>query len=180
VPETKTKLLSQLKTQTQKLNRQRTQDSHKYWLKLRGQVKPIELLRSLLRGSLRLAVSLLSAHTAKANQQGLRTTPNKVKIWLELEDPQIAAAAKPEGEEIYWGDESGVNNQPNAPRGFAPRGETPMIKQMPKRFGSSVMSAVSNWGAHPVRGCEGSAGLGAFHSVPGAAGGLRWKGAKCL
>ncbi|WP_345735630.1 hypothetical protein, partial [Prosthecobacter algae] len=36
VPETKIKTLSQTKTQTQKRNRQRTQDSHKNWLKLRG------------------------------------------------------------------------------------------------------------------------------------------------
>ncbi|MBK8095328.1 MAG: transposase [Verrucomicrobiaceae bacterium] len=57
------------------------------------------------------------------------------------------AQAKAEGAEIYWGDQTGVNNQPNAVRGYAPRGETPEIKQMSKRFGSSMMSAVSNRGS---------------------------------
>ncbi len=73
--------------------------------------------------------------------------PKEVKEWLEQEYPQIAAQAKAEGAEIYWGDQTGVNNQPNAVRGYAPRGETPEIRQMSKRFGSSMMSAVSNRGS---------------------------------
>jgi transposase len=73
--------------------------------------------------------------------------PKEVQAWLEQKYPQIAAQAKAEGAEIYWGDQTGVNNQPNAVRGYAPRGETPEIKQMSKRFGSSMMSAVSNRGS---------------------------------
>ena len=64
------------------------------------------------------------------------------------EYPQIAAEAKGEGAENYWGDQTGVNNQPNAPpMGCAPRGQAAVIKQMSKRFGSSVMIAVSNRGS---------------------------------
>jgi hypothetical protein len=66
---------------------------------------------------------------------------------LEHEYPQIAAAAKGEGAENYLGDQTGVNNQPNAPMGCAPRGQAAVIKQMSKRFGSSVMIAVSNRGS---------------------------------
>ncbi|MBK8092739.1 MAG: IS630 family transposase [Verrucomicrobiaceae bacterium] len=73
--------------------------------------------------------------------------PKEVKAWLEQKYPQIAAQAKAEGAEVYWGDQTGVNNQPNAVRGYAPRGETPEIKQMSKRFGNSMMSAVSNRGS---------------------------------
>ena len=73
--------------------------------------------------------------------------PKEVQAWLEQKYPQIAAQAKAEGAEIYWGDQTGVNNQPNAVRGYAPRGKTPEIKQMSKRFGSSMMSAVSNRGS---------------------------------
>lgn len=83
----------------------------------------------------------------KPIKKAYEQNPKKVKEWLEQEYPQIAARAKAEGAEIYWGDQTGVNNQPNAPRGFAPRGQTPVIKQMSKRFGSSVMSAVSNRGS---------------------------------
>lgn len=83
----------------------------------------------------------------KPIKKAYEQNPRKVQAWLEQEYLQIAAQAKAEGAEIYWGDQTGVNNQPNAPRGYAPRGETPVIKQMSKRFGRSVMSAVSNRGS---------------------------------
>ena len=79
----------------------------------------------------------------KADEQN----PKKVRHWLKEEYPAIAAQAKAEGAEIYWGDQTGVNNQPNAPRGYAPRGQTPRVSQHAKRFGFSVMSAVSNRGS---------------------------------
>ena len=44
-------------------------------------------------------------------------------------------------------DQTGVNNQPNAPRGYAPKGQTPTVSQRSKRFGFSVMSAVTNRGS---------------------------------
>jgi transposase len=71
----------------------------------------------------------------------------KVKRWLKGEYPAIAAQARAEGAEIYWGDQTGVNNQPNAPRGYAPKGQTPTVSQRAKRFGFSVMSAVTNRGS---------------------------------
>ena len=83
----------------------------------------------------------------KPIKKAYEQNPKKVKAWLEQEYPQIAASAKAEGAEIDWGDQTGVNNQPIAPRGFAPRGETPVIKPKSKRFGRSVMSAVSNRGS---------------------------------
>lgn len=83
----------------------------------------------------------------KPLKKAFEQNPRKVKAWLEQEYPQIAAQAKAEGAEIYWGYQTGVNNQPNAPRGYAPRGQTPEIKQMSRRFGRSVMSAVSNRGS---------------------------------
>lgn len=79
----------------------------------------------------------------KADEQN----PKEVKRWLDERYPQIAATAKAEGAEIYWGDQTGINNQPNAPRGYAPRGRTPTVSQRSKRFGFSVMSAVTNRGS---------------------------------
>ena len=70
-----------------------------------------------------------------------------MKRWLKEEYPVIATQAKAEGAEIYWGDQTGVNNQPNAPRGCAPCGQTPTVSQRSKRFGFSVMSAVTNRGS---------------------------------
>ena len=73
--------------------------------------------------------------------------PKAVKKWLTETYPGIAAEAGVEGAEIYWGDQTGVNNQPNAPRGYAPKGQTPTVSQRSKRFGFSVMSAVPNRGS---------------------------------
>lgn len=73
--------------------------------------------------------------------------PKVVREWLAETYPLIAASAKAEGAEIFWGDQTGVNNQPNVPRGYAPRGQTPVVSQQSKRFGFSVMSAVTNKGS---------------------------------
>lgn len=73
--------------------------------------------------------------------------PKAVKKWLAETYPGIAAQARQEKAEIYWGDQTGVNNQPNAPRGYAPKGQTPTVNQRSKRFGFSVMSAVTNRGS---------------------------------
>lgn len=73
--------------------------------------------------------------------------PKAVKKWLKTTYPGIAAQARIEDAQIYWGDQTGVNNQPNAPRGYAPKGETPTVSQRSKRFGFSVMSAVTNRGS---------------------------------
>ena len=83
----------------------------------------------------------------KPIKKAYEANPKAVGRWLGEEYPAIAAQAKAEGAEIYWGDQTGVNNAPNAPRGYAPRGRTPTINQRSKRFGFSVMSAVTNKGS---------------------------------
>lgn len=83
----------------------------------------------------------------KPVKKAYEQNPKKVNRWLKEEYPAIATQAKAEGAEIYWGDQTGVNNQPNAPRGYAPRGQTPTVSQRSKRFGFSVMSAVTNRGS---------------------------------
>ena len=73
--------------------------------------------------------------------------PGKVKRWLREEYPALAAQAKADGAEIHWGDQTGVNHQPNAPRGDAPKGRIPTGNQHARRFGFSVRSAVTNRGS---------------------------------
>jgi transposase len=73
--------------------------------------------------------------------------PKAVRAWLDHTYPVLAAQAKAEGAEIFWGDQTGVNNQPNVTRGYAPQGETPAVSQQARRFGCSVMSAVTNRGS---------------------------------
>lgn len=51
-----------------------------------------------------------------------------VKKWLETDYPAIAFRAKQEKAEIHWGDETGVQTGANFIRGFAPKGETLVIR----------------------------------------------------
>ena len=50
----------------------------------------------------------------------------EVRAWLQHEYPAIAARAKAEGAEIHWADETGLSNQANYGRSFAPRRARPL------------------------------------------------------
>jgi transposase len=69
-----------------------------------------------------------------------------VQTWLDRDYPAIAARAKAEGAEIHWGDETGVSNQANYGRSFAPEGQTPVIPRPGRRFTFSMISSVTNLG----------------------------------
>ena len=69
-----------------------------------------------------------------------------IEQWLKSEYPKIALAAKKEKAEIYWGDETGVQNEPNRIRGYGPKGRTPVLKVTAKRAHISMVSAITNEG----------------------------------
>lgn len=70
----------------------------------------------------------------------------EVKAWLEEEYPTIQAQAKTEDAEIYWGDETGLRNDCQHERGYAPKGKTPVIRLNAKRESINMISAVTNQG----------------------------------
>lgn len=72
--------------------------------------------------------------------------PKKVQKWLDETYPAIEAQAKQEGAEIHWGDETGVKNQCNHGRSYAPKGKTPVKKSMAKKFSVNMISTVTNQG----------------------------------
>ena len=47
---------------------------------------------------------------------------------------------------IYWGDETGISNQDQIGRSYAPKGKTPVVTRTAKRISQSMISAVSNRG----------------------------------
>ena len=67
-----------------------------------------------------------------------------VRAWLENTDPAIARRAKAQGCEIQWADETGLSNQANYGRSFAPRGQTPIIRRPARRFSQSMISSLTN------------------------------------
>ena len=72
--------------------------------------------------------------------------PAAIAAWLATSYPAIARRAKTMRAVIYWGDETGVSNQDQIGRSYAPRGETPVIARTAKRVTRSMISAVSNRG----------------------------------
>lgn len=79
----------------------------------------------------------------------------EVNRWLEEEYPAIQAQAKQEDAEIYWGDETGLRNDCQHERGYAPKGCTPVIRLNAKRESINMISAVTNQGKVRFRFFEG-------------------------
>jgi transposase len=69
-----------------------------------------------------------------------------IRAWLESTYPAIAQRAKTQGCEIQWADETGLSNQANYGRGFAPKGRTPVIRRPARRFSQSMISSLTNRG----------------------------------
>lgn len=69
-----------------------------------------------------------------------------VRRWLREDYPEIAERARDENAEIQWADETGVSNQANYGRSYAPVGETPVIPRPAARFSQSMISSVTNRG----------------------------------
>lgn len=70
----------------------------------------------------------------------------QVKNWVESEFPGINERAKEEGAEIFFGDETGLQNQATCLRGYAPIGKTPVVKTEAKHIKINMLSAISNRG----------------------------------
>ncbi len=72
--------------------------------------------------------------------------PAAIAAWLETSYPAIARRARAAAAVIYWGDETGVPNQDQIGRSYAPKGQTPVVARTAKRITRSMISAVSNRG----------------------------------
>jgi len=144
-------LSAEQEAQVQSLIMDKTPDQLKlpYALWTRGAVA--ELIEQ--RFGIRLPVRTMGLYLArwgftpqKPIKKAYEQSPAAVKKWLDEDYPAIAARAKAEGAEIHWGDESGLRSDDVRGRGFAPRGQTPVIRVNNKRHGLSVISTVTNKG----------------------------------
>lgn len=80
--------------------------------------------------------------TKRANKQDAA----RVQAWMNEEYPAIAEKAKAENAEIYWGDETALQNTANYIKGYAPVGKTPVLEVEAKRLKLNMLSAISNKG----------------------------------
>lgn len=82
----------------------------------------------------------------KPVKQAYEQQPARVRKWLDEEYPHIQAKAKEEDAEVYWGDETGLRNDAQHERGYAPKGKTPVIRLNAKRESVNMISAITNQG----------------------------------
>jgi transposase len=72
--------------------------------------------------------------------------PAEVRRWLRRDCPAIAARAKAEGGQLFWGDETGLRADDVRGRCYAPRGQAPLVRPCQKRAGLGLISALTNKG----------------------------------
>ena len=82
----------------------------------------------------------------RPRKQAYKQDAEKVDNWLNTEFPGIAERARTENAEIFFGDEVGVQNTANYAKGYAPIGETPVVKVESKKMKANMLSAISNSG----------------------------------
>lgn len=121
-----------------------------YALWTRGAVK--ELMEREL--GIRIAVNTVGDYLRswgyspqKPKKKAYEQNSKAVQKWLNESYPSIKQEAKEQGAEIHWGDETGVRNNSQHGRSYAPRGRTPTKKSMAKRFSVNMISTVTNQGA---------------------------------
>jgi len=82
----------------------------------------------------------------RPTKRAYKQNPEQIDKWLHETYPSIAARAKAENGEIYWGDETGVQNTADYLRGYAPVGQTPVVQVEAQKFKANLLSAISNRG----------------------------------
>ena len=82
----------------------------------------------------------------KPTKRAYEQDPGKIEQWLKEEYPKISRRAKEENAEIQWGDETGVNNTAYNAKGFAPKGNTPVIRLSAKKCNVGMISSITNQG----------------------------------
>jgi transposase len=78
--------------------------------------------------------------------QNYKQNPAAVNRWLKEEFPEIKKKARRVGGEVFWGDETGIQNESNYIKGYAPVGKTPVLKIAGDKISINMISAVTNQG----------------------------------
>lgn len=77
-------------------------------------------------------------------RKALEQNPAKVHHWLEETYPRIQARAKEEKAKILFGDETGIHSLEHHPKGYAPKGQPPILTlPLGRRHRLNVISAIS-------------------------------------
>ena len=73
--------------------------------------------------------------------------PKQVKQWLDESYPLLKARAEEQNAQIHWGDETGLSSLEHYPRGYAPKGKTPVLTlSQSQRERVNMISSITNQG----------------------------------
>ncbi len=89
-------------------------------------------------------------------RRALEQRPEDIEKWRKDTYPGVLARAKAEAAVIYWGDETAVKEDAHWVRGYAPRGQTPVLATPTRWHKLSMISAISPRGELAFRIVEGS------------------------
>ena len=70
----------------------------------------------------------------------------KTQQWLNEEYPKIKKQAKAENADIWWADETSCISLPNTLKGYALKGEKPILEHPARKFRINMISAITNTG----------------------------------
>lgn len=70
----------------------------------------------------------------------------QIDQWLNDEFPGITERANAENADIFFGDETGIQNTANYLKGYAPKGKTPVVRVESKKMKINMLSAISKRG----------------------------------
>lgn len=79
-------------------------------------------------------------------KRAYRQDQAKIEEWLNKEFPGISKRANQENAEIFFGDETNIQNTMNYLRGYAQKGKTPVVRTEAQKFKINMLSAVSKRG----------------------------------
>ena len=79
-------------------------------------------------------------------KRAYKQNPEQIQEWFNATYPTIKERAAKENAEIYWGDETGIQNTADYLRGYALIGQTPIVRVDAQKFKANMLSAISNRG----------------------------------
>ena len=88
----------------------------------------------------------MELHIPTPQKKDYRQDEQVLKEWVEVIYPAIVKQAEEENADIWWLDEVGARNASNYIKGYAPRGETPVLPVASAHIGVNMISSITNTG----------------------------------
>jgi transposase len=130
-------------------------DNYPEQLRLPGCMWTRNNIRDLIKRKYKIAMPLSTLgyylqrwgfSVQRPTKRARKQDAEKIDTWLNEEYPGITKRAKVEKAEIFFGDETGIQNTANYAKGYAPVGKTPVVEIESKKMKINMLSAVSKSG----------------------------------